>query len=75
MKYFTKLCAPKSVTAYIKEAKRVGYEVIKDSLVFEIKDISNDAVVMTGAKMSNKCWAVRFSEDYWQDPNPFDANA
>lgn len=74
MKSFVKLCTPKSVSAHIKEARRVGYEVIKNRIVFEIKDISNDALVMSGVRLHDKAWAVRFFEDYWQDPNPFDEN-
>ena len=70
---FIKLMTPKTVTAYLKEAKRVGYPIIKDHMSFVVKDDETNDLVFKGIRMNRTFYAVTFSKMYWVEPERDDA--
>ena len=64
-KTFIRLMGPKVKASYLKEAKRVGYQITKDALTFTVRD--NEALVFKGVQARRGIWAVTFSKDYWQE--------
>jgi hypothetical protein len=66
---FTKLMAPKTVTEYLKEAKRVGYIIEKDDMSFTVKDDETNDLVFKGIRMNRTFYGVTFSKEYWQCPD------
>jgi hypothetical protein len=63
-KTFLRLMGPKVRAAYLKEAKRAGYQIEKDLFTFTVRD--NGALVFKGVAIRSAVWAVTFSKDYWQ---------
>ncbi len=55
---------PKVKAAYLKEARRAGYQIEKDLFTFTVRD--NEALVFKGTAVRTAVWAVTFSKDYWQ---------
>jgi hypothetical protein len=66
---FIKLMAPKTVTAYLKEAKRVGYLIEKDDMSFVVKDDETNDLVFKGIRMNRTFYAVTFNKGYWMEPD------
>ena len=64
-KTFIRLMGPKVKASYLKEAKRVGYQITKDLFTFTVRD--NEALVFKGVQARKGIWAVTFSKDYWQE--------
>ena len=62
-KTFLRLMGPKVRASYLKEAKRVGYQIEKDLFTFTVRD--NGALVFKGVAVRAAIWAVTFSKDYW----------
>lgn len=66
---FIKVCTTSFVKEQQKEAKRVGYKVVKDDMSFKILDPDyNDALVMKGIQMQHNIWGVTFPFAYWVEP-------
>jgi hypothetical protein len=66
---FTKLMNPKTVTTYLKEAKKVGYIVKKDDMSFIVTDDETTEMIFKGIRMNRTFYAVTFNELYWVQPD------
>ncbi len=70
------------VSALVKEAKRVGYEVkmnggprVSDAFNLSVHDHSPEAVspgaeVFRAVQVRPRVWAISYSLSYWQEPAP-----
>ena len=65
---FARVVTHKYFMDLIKEARRVKYEVLKDSGVYEVKDDETGEMVLWGIKHSKNAWLTRFNKKYWQEP-------
>ena len=75
-KSFTRVLDNAGIKSFVKEAKRVGYNVEvwrfddtgKSGPIYgyEVKD--GDALVFKSMKMRPGIWATTFSTLYWKDP-------
>jgi hypothetical protein len=72
---FTKLMAPKTVTEYLKEAKKVGYIIEKDDMSFKVLDDETNDLVFKGIRMNRTFYAVTFNKSYWVEPAGGDYSA
>jgi hypothetical protein len=61
--------SPKTITTYLREAKRVGYLIEKDDMSFTVKDDETNGLVFKGIRMNRTFYAVTFSTLYWQVPD------
>jgi hypothetical protein len=64
--------SPKSVTEYLKEAKKVGYIIEKDDMSFKVLDDETNDMVFKGIRMNQSFYAVTFSKMYWVEPDNVD---
>lgn len=73
---FTRICTPKVISAYVKEAKRVGYTVnssmmsARNAFSHKVSDPENaEALVFRAVQVRPGVWCATFSTVYFQDSN------
>jgi hypothetical protein len=68
---FTRVCQQDHVKALVKEAKRVGYTIEKNSYSYKVYDPTKEgALVFRAVLMGRNVWGITYSRLYWQEPDP-----
>ena len=65
---FLKLCSKEFIKDLLKEAKRVGYLIMKDEISFKVHDDETGDIVFDGIMIRPGTYAVHFSKLYWVEP-------